>query len=56
VIGGRLDSSLPDTPRFTNLAKFGMPPSTIHRRMSVHVTASDPLFITFGSFFISRTD
>src|SRR5713226_828147 len=52
VIGGRLDSSLPDTPAFTNFARFGMPPSAIHGRMSVHVAASNPMIITFGSFFI----
>jgi hypothetical protein len=56
VIGGRIDSSLPDTPGFTNLAKFGLPPSAIHGQMSVHVAASNLMIITFGSFFISRTD
>src|SRR6266446_7231391 len=56
VIGGRIDSSLPDTPAFTNFARFGMPPSAIHGRMSVHVAASNPMIITFGSFFISRAD
>src|SRR6266851_2632151 len=56
VIGGRTDCRLPETPTFMSLARFGMPPSAIHGRMSVHVAASSPMNTTFGFFFISRAD
>ena len=52
VIGGRIDRRVPDTPSFISFARFGMPPSAIHGRMSVHVAASNPMITTFGSFFM----
>src|SRR5437660_293627 len=54
VIGGRTDSSLPDTPASINFAKFGMAPSAIQGRMSVHVAASNPMITTLGRFLTSR--
>src|SRR5438093_7602795 len=56
VIGGRIDRRVPDTPSFINFARFGMPPSAIHGRMSVHVAASNPMITTFGSFFMSGAE
>src|SRR4030095_7189901 len=56
VIGGRIDRKAPDTPSFINFAKLGIPPSAIHGRISVHVAASNPMIITFGSFFMSGAD
>jgi len=54
VIGGRMDSSVPETPAFISFAKFGMLPSAIHGRMRVHVAASKPMTTTFGTFFTWR--
>ena len=54
VIGGRTDSSVPETPAFISFAKFGMLPSAIHGRMRVHVAASKPMTTTFGTFFTWR--
>jgi len=54
VIGGKTDSSVPDTPAFMSFAKFGMLPSAIHGRMTVHVAESKPITATFGTFFTWR--
>src|SRR5438552_17782994 len=56
VIGGRIDRRVPDTPSFISFARFGMPPSAIHGRMSVHVAASNPMITTFGFFFMSGAE
>src|SRR5581483_3365844 len=53
VIGGRMDSSAPETPDLINFAKFGIFPSAIHGRSTVHVAASRPITTTFGTFFMS---
>jgi hypothetical protein len=51
VMGGKIDSSPPETPDLISLARFGMLPSAIQGRMTVQVAASNPTITTFGTFF-----
>jgi hypothetical protein len=52
VIGGRIESSFPDTPALMSFDRFGIPPSAIHGRIIVQVAASKPMTTAFGTFFM----
>ncbi len=54
VIGGKTESSEPETPSFMSRAKFGMLPSAIHGRMTVQVAESKPITTAFGTVFTWR--